>query len=349
MKHISLFITLGIFSFQTLQAVELCTPQEVEHPNIKERARTVHFADGHHVTLIGHVHGERKSLKNFAGWVQRPDDELSTNEWRDRVEAFIKNNEKTLTHAKQDLGFLRATLWNAQEPIFVAVESQDDDVAGHVQRAMKVRSALAKEASKREIENTQLLRDAELIYMGGVFYSHLYDSELKQNYELLGMEGTEEGVILQKQGKKKMRLAKNRLAKIKENQGLDQDIVDKAMAYVVDEMNASYDDVANILAYDHEMIRGRIEARYRNLEPKVRGAVLSYLFGYLDVLRGMKKRDVFFSRKLTVAAQKQSGIFYFGEEHLESIGKLLELDCHLIKEGNPIIMEELKQEKIDEM
>ncbi len=54
MKLINLFITLGILAGQPLQAADLCSPVELEHPVIKERARIVHFPDDRSVTLVGH-------------------------------------------------------------------------------------------------------------------------------------------------------------------------------------------------------------------------------------------------------------------------------------------------------
>ncbi len=347
MKLTSLFLTLGLFAAQSLQATDLCTPLELEDPTIKERARIVHFPGDRSIILLGHEHGDRNVLKRFAHWAQDRDDELSNDEWREHVQEFIKKNDKTLAHVKQDLGFLRASLWETQEPIFVAIESQDDDVAEHAVRAMRVRSALSQAFWKRGLEDAMLLRDAELIYMGGALYSYLYDNELKGKYELVGMEGRENAALLQKRGKKTMHIAETRLTAIKAKQEFDEDIVKKAMALVVDEMNEAYDDIAMILVYDHETIRTRFEDRYRNLDPKVRGAVLSYLYGYLDYLRGMKKRDVFFSRKL--ANQERSGVFFVGEEHLVSLAKLLRLQCKTLEAGLPVYEEVPPEPVIDEM
>ncbi len=177
--------------------------------------------------------------------------------------------------------------------------------------------------------------------MGGALYSYLYDTELKDKYELVGMEGTAEGIKLQKQGKKKMSVGKKQLAKIAKQQEVDEPRIQKAMAFVVNEMNKAYDDIANILVYDHQFIRSRLVNAYPDLVPKVRGALLTYLYGYLDVLRGMKKRDVFFSRKL--ALQDRSSIFFVGEEHLTSLANLLQIQCHEVKAGNPIHLNATEQ------
>lgn len=347
MKLINLFITLGILAAPALQAADLCSPVELEDPVIKERARIVHFPKERSVTLVGHMHGERSGLKRFSHWAKDPDDELSNDEWLVRVQTFVTKNEKTMMHAKQDLGFLRASLWTARQPIFVAVESQDDDVAGHAQSAIEVSTALWKAHWKRELDNMSLMRDAELITMGGTLYSYLYDTELKDKYELVGMEGTAEGIKLQKEGKKKMSVGKKQLAKIAKQQEVDEPRIQKAMAFVVNEMNKAYDDIANILVYDHQFIRSRLVTAYPNLEPKVRGALLTYLYGYLDVLRGMKKRDVFFSRKL--ALQDRSSIFFVGEEHLTSLTNLLQIQCYEVKAGNPIHLNATEQPPIEEL
>ncbi len=92
-------------------------------------------------------------LKRFSHWAKNPDDELSNDEWLVRSQKFVTKNEKTMTHAKQDLGFLRASLWTARQPIFVAVESQDDDVAGHAQSAIEVSTALWKAHWRRDLDN----------------------------------------------------------------------------------------------------------------------------------------------------------------------------------------------------
>ena len=346
MKRTILLFMLGFFWWQSLQATELCTAQALEHPVIKERAKIMHMRGDRTITLVGHVHGDRRALRKFGNWARNPDVELSNQEWLSRVTEYIDTNAKALEHAKQDLSFLRASLWEAQQPLFVGMESQDDDLTAHVQQAMGVRSELWKAFWQRELEDIALLRDAELLTLGGVLYSYLYDSELKDKYELEGLENTEEGVRLQKEGMKKMRTAEKRLASIKAKKGLDQAIIDEAMAYVVDVMNAQYDDIADILAYDHEMIRGTLEDKYRNLEPDVRGAALLYLYGYLDYLRGMKKRDVFFARKL--AGNERSGIFFVGQEHLESISKLLEIECHQIRQGKTL-HEQGEQPVLEEM
>lgn len=347
MKFISVFLTLGFFVGSASQAADLCTPIELEHPIIKERARIVHFPDDRSVTLLGHNHGDRQDLKKFANWAKEPDPELTNQEWQERIGKFIKQNNKTLTHVKQDLGFLRAQLWETSQPIFLAVESQDEDMAAHATRAIGVHTALSKEFWRRDMEDTRLLRDAELIAMGGVLYSYLYDSELKDKYELVGMEGTEEGIKLQKTGKKKMAIAKNRLANILANQQLDIEKTNKAMAFVVNEMNKAYDDIANILIYDHQYIRARLLNAYPAIDNKAKGEVLAYLYGYLDYLRGMKKRDVFFSRKLAI--QERSSIFFVGEEHLTSLANLLQVQCNEVRAGNPIHLNVEEQPEIEEM
>ena len=335
MKRSILIFALGLLGAQIAHAAEICEAVKLEHPALSERTRVVKLPDGHIITLVGHVHGERNSLKRFGDWVKQPDDELSNSEWINRLNRLIVKNRETLLHAAQDLAFMRATLWEAQEPIFVPVESQEDDIGKHVQFAMQIRSGLAQSSRKREMDNLRLIRDVELITMGGPLYSFVYDRELKKKYKLVGMEGTEEGVRLQNAGRKKMQTAELRLARIRARQGLDESIVDQAMDDVVDEMNVKYDDIANILPYDRAMIRDRVAVGYPNLEKDVKGAVLLYLYGYLDYLRGMKKRDVFFARKLT--RQQHSGLFFVGKAHLESLANLLELQCEQMKTGNPAI------------
>ncbi|MGB5584044.1 MAG: hypothetical protein WBO93_10680, partial [Gammaproteobacteria bacterium] len=88
---------------------------------------------------------------------------------------------------------------------------------------------------------------------------------------------------------------------------------------------------------DHEWIRSRLEKKQRHLDPQVKGTLLTYLYGYLDYLRGMKQRDIFFARKLAV--QERSGIFFLGQEHLDSLSNLLEMNCKNIKSGKPVKVE----------
>ncbi len=326
MKQVLLLFFLGLLGLQTLQAADFCTIQELEHPLLKARAKSMQFADGRTFTLVGHVHGERSINKRFGNWARDPDDELTNEEWTARLEKFIGQNATVLEHAKQDLAHIRASLWNAEQPIFVALEAQDADMSSHIRNAKETSSALLKAGFRRDIENLELIRDAELAYMGGPHYSYLYDSELKEKYELIGMENTADGVRLQKQGKKKMRRGEASLASLKKTQDVDEEKLNKVLASIVDEMNKNYDDIANILAYDQESIRRSLLFRYKNnIDEELRGAILMYLYGYLDYLRGMKKRDVFFTRKL--GRQERSGLFFFGQEHLESISRLLELEC----------------------
>ncbi|MGB5584373.1 MAG: hypothetical protein WBO93_12360, partial [Gammaproteobacteria bacterium] len=229
MKPGILILVIGLCCVPAAQAADLCTPQELEHPLIKERARVLHFPAGRSVTLVGHVHGDRKALRRFATWAGKANDAVTDAQWTARLEGFVGTNAKVLEHAHQDLAFLRASLWQAQQPIFVAVESQGADVAGHVNRSEALRSALSTAFWKRGMDNVTLLRDAQLISMGGVLYSNLYDSELMDQYALLGMEETANGVALQKQGREKMDLAKKRLDAIESRPGIDKDKVRTAM------------------------------------------------------------------------------------------------------------------------
>lgn len=347
MKRMMLLFFLGLFvNLPAVQAADLCAIDDLEHPALKGRAKVMHFPGDRTFTLVGHVHGDRNRLKRFGNWARDPDDELSNEEWTARLEKFIGKNENVLAHAKQDLAFMRASVWNAEKPIFVAMEALDADMSSHAQHAMETRSALVKASCRREIDNPRFIRDTELVYMGGVLYSFLYDSELKEKYELIGMENTQEGVRLQKEGKKKMRNGEARLASLKKKQALDEARINKLLSSVVDEMNKHYDDVANILAYDQESIRRSLTYRYQDMGDELRGALLTYLYGYLDYLRGMKKRDIFFARKL--GQQERSGIFFFGQEHLESISKLLELECKYGESNDAGAEKEQDQAKAEE-
>ncbi|MEN8178822.1 MAG: hypothetical protein ABFS39_09390 [Pseudomonadota bacterium] len=346
----SLLIPFIFLTAQPLQAAEFCTAQPLEHARLKDRSNIMQFSDGRSVTLIGHDHGDRAELRRFSKWLLNPDPELSTDDWKAHVEAFLMGNEKTARQAKDDLGFLRATLWNAKDPIFLAVEAQDDNVAGRIQNAMKVRSALFNEFVVRELDNPGFMRNVELVYMGATLYSNLYDAELMNTYDLVGMEGHPDGSRLQKVGKKAMRVAQARLSQLKNKPDYDEVAVKKAVQFVVDEMNEAYADVAMILVYDHKTIRDQIMGRYPSLDPQVRGTILNYLFGYLDYLRGMKKRDIFFSRKL--ANQERSGIFLVGEEHLASLTNLLQVQCKTLEMGLPVpeaIPEQEPEQVIEEM
>ena len=343
----SLLIPFIFLTALPLQAGDFCMTQPLEHDRLKDRSSIMHFSDGRSVTLIGHDHGDREQLRQFSRWLRKPGPELSTDDWKAHVEAFLKGNEKTARHAKDDLGFLRASLWNAGDPIFLAIEAQDGDVAGHIQNAMKVRSALLNAFVKRELDDPQFMRNVELVYMGAILYSTLYDTELKNTYDLVGMEGHPDGVRLQKVGKKAMRIAQLRLSRLKSKPDYDEVAVKKSVQFVVDDMNQAYDDIAMILIYDHKTIRDQIMGRFPSLDPQVRGSILNYLFGYLDYLRGMKKRDIFFSRKL--ANQEHSGILFVGEEHLDSLANLLQVQCKTLQAGMPVYEEVPPEPVIDEM
>lgn len=342
----SLLIPFILFTAQPLQAGELCSPQPLEHDRLKDRSNITHFPGGRSVTLIGHDHGDREAQRQFSKWLRMPDPELSTEEWTAHTEEFLKGHEKTSQHVKDDLGYLRARLWNAKDPMFLAIEAQDDDVTGHVLNSMKMRSALLKEFFTREMDNPKFMREVELVYMGATLYSTLYDTELKRKYDLIGMEGPEDGARLQKVGKKAMHNAQVRLSQLKMKPELDQAKVKQVVQFVVNDMNKAYDDIANILVYDHKTIRDLLMGSYPNLDTQVRGAILNYLFGYLDYLRGMKKRDIAFSRKL--ALQERSGLFFVGEEHFESLTKLIETHCKMLDAGTPI-EEQPPQPEIEEM
>jgi hypothetical protein len=296
----------------------------------------IEFPGERRVTLIGHNHGDREVPHRLSRWAAQPLDAMTTDAWLSELEGLLAENAKAREHAKQDLAFLRSTLWTSETPIFVAVESMEGAVATAVGQAETFTGDLNRQICQRPPGDTAPLRDAELLFMGAAVFSYLHDPELRPKYELLGIETDKEAVDLQARGKKTMRLAEDRLGTLMASREVDEDALKKYMQRVVDLLNEGYKDIGNILVYDHTVIRERLE-NWAEEDKDVRGAVYSYLFGYLDFLRGMKRRDVAIMRAL--ASQERPGVLFIGEEHLDSLIPLVEMQC-----GRPLPAEgELKE------
>ncbi len=128
----------------TAYAAELCTPMRLEHKRIDDRATVMHFPEDRVVTLIGHDHGDRGDIRRFSTRLQSPDNEQSTDSWEQGVDDFLRENQTALLHATEDLGYLRASLWQAKEPIFVAIEARERKVAAHLDAAtLRSRASIA--------------------------------------------------------------------------------------------------------------------------------------------------------------------------------------------------------------
>jgi hypothetical protein len=324
MRIASLLLTLAVFALQSVQAGPSCEPSRLDHEALKDRSWVITFPDGWTITLIGHHHGDPEDLDALAEWATTPVAETPTAEWMAQMDQFLQEQARTEQHAKEDLAFLRTTLWTSPDPIFVALEASDESIEGRINRAQGLKRNLARQICDREIQDPTALREAELVAMGATIYSYLHEPELRARYDLVGVEGGARGGALQRRGKKTMEIAEARLAEVAREHRLDAATVRPIMEGAVEELNAAYLDSGLIFIHDHEAIRETVESA-ADPDPELRGAVLSYLFGYLDFLRGMKRRDLAFIHHL--ARQDRSGVFFVGEEHLDSIAGLLEIPC----------------------
>lgn len=369
MRLTSLIASVLLLGVQVAQAENLCTISKLDHPSLEERSRVLQFPSGQRYILIGHDHGDPDERGRLSRWLVRPvagklmmdegamgeelpmEDNpiagaLLTEDWIARLDEFLARNAKAQQHVKEDLAFLRSTYWTTETPILVALEAYNDAIEGKIGTAEKIEASLMREACDRKLGETPQLRDVELLLAGAAIYSYRHDPELRDKYRLMGVDGDEEGMTLQKLGTKTMRIADARLTKLTRGRKLDEETIRKQMQRVIDEMNAAYADTGEIFVYDHEIIRQRLD-RYLEGDQELRGAVLSYLFGYLDFLRGMKKRDVAMVSNLLEPGQ--SAVLLVGEEHLDSLVSLLTIPCEQALPKQTPVAEEPTPGLLDEI
>ena len=305
---------------------EECGVSRIEHPLIGQRSQIIEFAGPRPVTVVGHDHGDRELANALYRWAQAPAAETPTDDWRAGLDALLAKAEKAREHVKEDLAQLRTTLWRSEQPLYLAVETADEALDGLIERSRRFRAALTRQRCERDLTDTDeaALRDAELLFMGAPVYSYLSEPELRPRYELVGIEADQDAVDQQVRGKKAMGLGEARLARVSAERDFDQEPARKYMQRVVDKLNEAYADIGMILVEDHTTIREYLE-NYPVEDQQIRGAVYQYLFGYLDFLRGMKRRDIAIMRKL--AAQNRPSLVFIGQEHLESLAGLLKMQC----------------------
>lgn len=277
------------------------------------RLREVLFPDGRRVTIIGHNHGERNFPTALVELIQNKS--RSNEEFNSQLRKLVSEvgDGQTRVHASEDVKWLRSKLSDIETSIrFVAVEDSPDQ-SEMANLYGVVRLELERELRRRELMPNAWLQPALTIMSGAAHYLKMTQPGKFRSVELIGAESPE-AIAVEKQKYADLDLSLKTLKAEADPEYLNRmSQMRLALFQLYPKYEAERHD-AEAIGYV------RVNAPKKNKE-----SATDWVRSELGLLKATQSRDEHVAE--TLAARKQTGVYFVGAKHLDSVARILNNKC----------------------